>query len=268
MAIEKTISIEELFKGEAFRRGNFTCPTAEEITHQYFQNTENVVDNYRIKVWQSDEVLIEDKSTEEIDVFDERPVFLRVLIDGILKDDYQLDFEGDVHKKVISMLYAVDVQNPVAKIFTGYERSACLNLSVFNTKHIEVKKFADYDFNTIYNVIPTYIETVENTKIEYSEKINGLFNTRYANQQLFDIIGKLAFRTSKINGMTTAFNNMVKFLQSNQDVNGIKNIYFNQNWDTEGYSAYDLYQCLTGTLSNKGMKEPEKVFQAYKLVVA
>lgn len=267
MALEKTISLENLMRGEAFRRGNFTCPSTREIVAPYFEVTEDVVEEYRINVWQSTETVIEKSSEEEIDIVEERPVYTRVHIDGILKPEYQIDLDGDVHKNVISMLYAVDVQSPVAKVYTGYERSACLNLSVFNSRHILEKKFADVDFTNIYRVIPEFISKTAEFKEEYIETFNLLQNTRYVGNELFNVMGKLAFKVAKQPGMTTSFNNAVKFLQSNQDVNGIKNIYFNRDWQNSGYSAFDIYQCITATLSNKGLKEPDKIYNAYKLIM-
>jgi hypothetical protein len=267
MALEKIITMEELFQGEAFRRGNFTCPSSEEIVTPYFEKTRDIVDEYRIKVWQSTETVIESTSTAEIDEIVERPVFTRVHIDGILQDRYQIDLDGDIHNNVISMLYAVDVQNPIAKIYTGFERSACLNLSVFNPRHILEKKFADVDFNGIYEIIPNFIDNVEAYKIEYTNAFDALHNTRYIGEQLFDAMGRLAFKCVSKPGMLTAFNNSVRFLQSNQDVNGVKNLYFNRNWREEGYSAFDIHQCMTATLSNRGLKEPDKIYQAYKLIV-
>ncbi len=267
MALAKIISQEDLFRGEAFRRGSSTYPTTREITESYFENTEAVVDEYRIKVWQSNDVIVEKQSEEEIDILNERPVYTKVHIDGILKPQYQIDMEGDVHNNVISMLYAVDVQNPIAKVYTGYERMACLNLSVFNPRHIVDRKFSDVDFNHIYRVIPEFIEKTEEYRNEYMNAFELLHNTRYVGNQLFDCIGRLAFRISKQPGMVTAFNNAVKFLQSNQEVNDIKNIYFNRDWQTTGYSAFDIYQTLTATLSNKGLKEPDKIYQAYKLII-
>lgn len=267
MALEKVISIDDLLRGEAFRRGNSTYPTTREIVETYFENTEDVIDEYRIKVWQSDEIVLEHSQEEEIEIINERPVYTRVHIDGILKDEYQINMDGDIHNNVISMLYALDVQNPVAKVYTGFERSACLNLSVFNPRHILEKKFSDVDFSGVYRVIPEFIEKTEEYRNEYMNAFDLLHNTRYIGNQLFDTIGRLAFKVSKQPGMVTAFNNTVKFLQSNQDVNNIKNIYFNRDWQTTGYSAFDIHQCMTATLSNKGLKEPDKIYQAYKLIV-
>jgi hypothetical protein len=261
------ISLDDLMLGESFKRGNATFPSAAEIVQPYLQNTEQYVQEYRIKAWTSSETAIETQTQSDIDTVREHPIYTRVHIDGILHDEYQISNDGDVHKQVISMLYAIDIQSPIAKVYTGYERSACLNTSIFNPRHITSKRFADMDFDSIFDMIPRFAEDSISLKAEYETAIYELHNTMFAGENLFNAIGRIGIRTVKQPGLMTAYTNMLKFLQSNQDVNGIKNIYFKKDWDTNGYSAYDLYQAMTGTLSNKGMKEPDKIFSAYKLVL-
>lgn len=265
MNLQKQITIDQLLLGEAFRRGNFTSPPTREIVEDYLEATHDVVQEYRVNVLQPDMTIIESVGNE-IETITERVVYSKVHIDGILKNDYQFDDNGDVHKQVVSLLYAVDVQNPTAKVYTGFERRACLNLSVFNPRCILEKKFSDVDFNTIYRVIPEFIENAADYKQEYVEAVEYLQDTRYVGEELFDFVGRLNFKVVKIPGMLTPFTNMVKFLQSNQDVNGMKNIYFNKDWRIDGYTAFDLYQCMSATLSNKNFKDPSQIHQAYKLI--
>jgi hypothetical protein len=260
------ITLDELLMGESFKRGSATFPSAADIVQPYLQSTSNLVQEYRIKAITSSETALETVTTMDIDDVREHPIYTRVHIDGILHDDYQINHDGDVHKHVISMLYAIDLQSPIAKVYTGYERSACLNTSIFNPKHIISKRFSDTDFSSLFDAIPLFTQRMAEFRDEYAEAIIALNNTRYAGEELFNAIGKIGIRSVKYPGLLNAYTNMIKFLQSNQDVNGVKNIYFKKEWQTEGYSAYDLYQAMTGTLSNKGMKEPDKIFNAYKLV--
>lgn len=261
------IDIDRVLRGESFRRGNSTFPSAEEILTPYLQATEDVVQEYRVNVISSKETVIESQG-DLIETINERPVYTRVHIDGILKPEYQLTHTNEGYSSVISTLYALDIQTPIMKLYTGFERHACLNTSIFNPRHILEKKFTDPDFDIIYQQIPTFVENQEIYKREYENALDNLNSVRYAGEDLFTVMGKLAFKVANKPGMQNSFNNAVKFLRTNQDVNNIKNIYFNPNWETQGYSAFDLYQSLTATLSNKGNKEPEKIYQAYKLIVA
>jgi len=260
------INIEQVLQGESFRRGNSTFPSSHEILTPYLEATRDIIEEYRVNVQSSKETVLE-REGDLIETITERPVYTRVHIDGILKPEYQLEHKGDSYSNVISVLYALDIQTPIMKIYTGYERHACLNTSIFNPRHILEKKFTDPDFETIYQQIPYYLENQVQYKLEYENALDALHNVRYAGEDIFKVMGRLAFRVANAPGMQNAFNNAVKFLKSNLDVNGIKNIYFNKDWEDTGYSAFDIYQSLTATLSNKGNKEPDKIYQAYKLIV-
>lgn len=173
--------------------------------------------------------------------------------------------DNDRYQKTISILYALDTQTPVVKVYSGYLRQVCMNLSIFNASGIVTKHFNDADFDNIYNNIPIFINRIEREKQEYMDALDFMGNTQYTMSEIPVVLGNLAKNCiAKIPGMSTSYSNMVRVLYSNHDVNGIKNIYYNR----EGvYTPYDLYQAFTATISHKTdiTKRPDMVLKAYKL---
>lgn len=261
-----TITLDELLKGKAYKRGNSLYPETAEIVEPYLEYVQDYIDDYRIQVTKPTDLAVDITENNDAEEVTEYNLYSRVLVEGMLKPEYQLTIgDNDRYQKTISFLYALDTQNPIAKVYSGYLRQVCMNLSVFNPSAIVTKHFNDADFNNIYNNIPIFINRIEGEKKEYEDALNFMGNTEYTMQEIPVVLGTLAKNCiAKISGMSTAYNNMVKMLYSNQDVNGVKNIYYNR----EGkYTPYDLYQALTATISHKTdmTKRADAVLKAYRL---
>lgn len=261
------ITLDQLQTGRAYQRGQTTYKPTGELVQPFVEKLEDYVDQWVISVEQPSDLAVDVRErgdTEEVEVYN---LYSRVLLEGVLKDDYQINLNGnDLYKKTIGLLYALDIQNPVMKTYSGYLRQACTNLSVFNARHIQYKNFSAADFESIYETPDFYIDQIGVEKQEFEDSMNWLINKKYEGEALKQLLGELSVKCFAKNQLpNTAYSNAVKMLHSNRDAGNIRNIYYKQDGQ---YSAYDIYNALTASPSAKPdfKNRPDVVYKAYKLL--
>ena len=259
------ITINDLEKAHQYKRGANLYDSPMKILENFFKNTEDIVDEYKIKVATPSEMAADTEKHDDSEEVTEYITFSRVNVEAILKPEFQLVNNSENYNKVIGVVYALDVQNPVLKLYNAYERSACLNLAVFNPNDIKTLHFNDINFSSIFDNIPLFLENIEQEKILFGNKLDFLHNSSYSGKELDEVLGRLAVKCIHQNaGMTTAYSNLIKFIKSSQSLGDIKNIYYNKDGN---YSPFTLYNALTATLSNKTdmTKRPDLVYKAYNM---
>lgn len=259
------LTIDSLEKAHRYKRGQTVFPAPMEILGKFFKETESHTNEYIIQGTSPPDVAVDVVGNGSGDNVEEYQIYPRVNVEAVLHDKYQIDNSGDRYKKVIGVVYALDLQNPVIKLYSGYQRSACLNLCVFNPSNIIKKYFNDVDYGpNFFSNVPEYLNGISDEKKEYQEKIDVLINNKHSGEDLFNRLGHLAKKCIfEQAGMATSFNNLVKFISSSQAVSGIDNIYFKQDGL---YSDYDLYQGLTATISAKTemTKRPDLIYKSFE----
>jgi len=86
------------------------------------------------------------------------------------------------HDEVIGFIYALDVRKPLYKIYRGYLNRACLNLSVFDPKWIEVQELVaetplKYNIKELLEMESTFesdIKALKTSFLDRSEAVNHL----------------------------------------------------------------------------------------------
>ena len=122
------ISIEDLLKGKATIIKDREYLPTKSYVEPFLERMSKFTDDFRVEVRLPDQITKLD-STEDI-------TYNRVWIQGVLPDE----FAFDNHKRVISMLYALDTRKPLVKFYTGALNMACLNLCVFNPEMLSVSE--------------------------------------------------------------------------------------------------------------------------------
>lgn len=241
------MEIDELLKGKSYRRGTAVFPSTRELVEPFIEKFSDT-DSIRIKVERPKEGTIED------DVVDE--TYTRVLIEALLPHKY------NNRQRIIGLLYGLDVQTPVMKIYSGWENQACLNLSVFNPKNIKTTHFNSTSFYEIYDNIIPFIEETENDMIALQEALDFLESTTYKDDSLKHVLGSLAQKCLTSSGLSSPYVNMVNFISSPKDRNGVRNIYHKSDGE---YSSLDLYEAMTCTPSAKSLDKSDDVLKIYGL---
>lgn len=241
------MEIDELLKGKSYRRGTAVFPSTRELVEPFIEKFPSTT-SMRINVERPKEGTIDE------DVVDE--TYTRVLIESILPYEYR------DRKRIIGLLYGLDVQNPVMKIYSGWENQACLNLSVFSPKSIKTAHFNSTSFYDIYDNIIPFIDETETDMNVLSDALGFLESTTYKEESLNNILGSLAQKCLTSSGLSSPYINMVNFISSSKDRNGVKNLYYKSSGE---YSSLDLYEAMTCTPSAKTLDKSDDVLKIYNL---
>ena len=260
-------NLEDLYVGHGYRRGANMYPDTKSLVEPFIEAVDDYVTGYAITAQMPNDVAVDVLEMDDRENVEEYKVYSRVLVEGILKPEYQLSIGHDDHyTKTIGFLYALDTQNPVVKCYSGWLRQACTNLCVFNPNGIVTKQFASSDFKGIYESPLRFVQDAELEVTRFRECTEELMTRTYEKESLNQLLGYLAIHCiAKNTGLGTAYSNLIKMLQSNREPSaGIKNIYYKPDGV---YTKYDLYQALTGTLSQKAdtIVRPDISYKAFKI---
>lgn len=246
-----TLELDQLLQGKKYQRGGSIYPSTAELVNPFIESLAKYTTDLKITAIEPNEGTA--TTEEDID-----KTYTRVLIEGYMPNILQ-----DNHRKTISMLYGLDVQTPVVKIYSGWENMACLNLSVFSPKNIAISRLSDTNFSSIYDHVTEYGDQIAEETEQLQNAMEDLRAEQYSTrEQLNERIGRLAHSCLASQGLSSAYCNMVNFLNSPKEKNGVKNIYYKPAQD---YTGWDLYQALTATPSNKSLDKANDVLKIWKL---
>lgn len=170
MAVKHEFTLEEVLEGKATRiKGKDYFKTADYI-NPFLDRMSKYTDNFTVEVKTPDQITL----TDDGQVMTDDLTFNRVHVEAVLPNEYA--FEG--HVQVIGMVYGLDVAKPVAKLYSGAERSACTNLCVFSPNGLAVQEIAPesaIDYTPIERLInrtetiSKTLKMLENTTFEASD---------------------------------------------------------------------------------------------------
>lgn len=229
------LTIEQLLQGKAtIIKGNEFF-TTKAYAEPFLDRMSKYTDEFIINVKPADQISL----TKEQEVNFEDIVYNRVWIQAVLPDEYA--YEN--HKRVMSMLYALDTRKPVVKMYTGALNMACLNLCVFNPDALNT---AELEPQTAINFNPIQIlmgmeDTIKST-------LEKLSNKTYLRNDMFEELGLWVDRciTSKYNsGFGT-----VKIAES-APINVYKDLFYDEDSDyyvegdeVDGFTVYNAFTDL------------------------
>lgn len=157
MAVKHEFTLKEVLEGKATRiKGKDYFKTADYI-NPFLDRMSKYTDNFTVEVKTPDQITL----TDDGQVMTDDLTFNRVHVEAVLPNEYA--FEG--HVQVIGMVYGLDVAKPVAKLYSGAERSACTNLCVFSPNGLAVQEIAPesaIDYTPIERLI-NRTETISKT---------------------------------------------------------------------------------------------------------
>lgn len=157
MAVKHEFTLKEVLEGKATRiKGKDYFKTADYI-NPFLDRMSKYTDNFTVEVKTPDQITL----TDDGQVMTDDLTFNRVHVEAVLPDEYA--FEG--HVQVIGMVYGLDVAKPVAKLYSGAERSVCTNLCVFSPNGLAVQEIVPesaIDYTPIERLI-NRTETISKT---------------------------------------------------------------------------------------------------------
>lgn len=229
------LTLEHLLQGKATKIKEKEFFTTKAYVEPFFDRMSKYTEEFIINVKPADQISLTPNGEVNFDDI----VYNRVWIQAVLPDEYA--YEN--HKKVISMLYALDTRKPVVKIYTGALNMACLNLCVFSPDALNV---AELEPTTAINYSPINLlmgmhDTIKSTL----EKLDKMTFNR---NEIYEDLGLWIDRciTSKFNSgfgtvkiAESAPVNVYKDLFYNEDSN-----YYTQGEEVDGFTVYNAFTDL------------------------
>jgi hypothetical protein len=229
------LTVDQLLQGKATKIKEKEFFTTKAYVEPFFDRMSKYTEEFIINVKPADQISLTPSGEVNFDDI----VYNRVWIQAVLPDEYA--YEN--HKRVMSMIYALDTRKPVVKMYTGALNMACLNLCVFNPDALNV---AELEPTTAINFSPVNLlmgmtDTIKVT-LEKMSKITFNRNSIYEDLGLWVdrcITAKYnsGFGTVKI--AESAPINVYKSLFYEEDSN-----YYVQGDEVDGFTVYNAFTDL------------------------
>lgn len=229
------LTIEQLLQGKATKIKEKEFFTTKAYIEPFFDRMSKYTKEFIINVKPADQISLTPSGEVNFDDI----VYNRVWVQAVLPDEYA--YEN--HKRVMSMLYALDTRKPVVKIYTGALNMACLNLCVFNPEALNV---AELEPTTAINYSPINLLMGMSDTIKVTlEKLDKMTFNR---NEIYEDLGLWIDRciTSKFNSgfgtvkiAESAPVNVYKDLFYNEDSN-----YYTQGEEVDGFTVYNAFTDL------------------------
>ena len=229
------LTIEQLLQGKAtIIKGNEFF-TTRAYAEPFLDRMSKYTEEFIINAKPADQISL----TKDGEVNFEDIVYNRVWIQAVLPDEYA--YEN--HKRVMSMLYALDTRKPVVKMYTGALNMACLNLCVFNPDALNV---AELEPETAINFSP--VQTLMGMEDTIKYTLEKLAKKTYIRNEMYEELGLWVDRciTAKYNsGFGT-----IKIAES-APINVYKDLFYDEESDyyvqgeeVDGLTVYNAFTDL------------------------
>ena len=229
------LTVDQLLQGKATKIKEKEFFTTKAYVEPFFDRMSKYTEEFIINVKPADQISLTPSGEVNFDDI----VYNRIWIQAVLPDDYA--YEN--HKRVMSMIYALDTRKPVVKMYTGALNMACLNLCVFNPDALNV---AELEPTTAINFSPVNIlmgmtDTIKVTLEKMSKKT-------YTRESIYEELGLWIDRsiTAKYN---TGFGT-VKIAES-APVNVYKSLFYEEDSnyyvkgdEVDGFTVYNAFTDL------------------------
>ncbi|MDR3667395.1 MAG: hypothetical protein P4L35_11180 [Ignavibacteriaceae bacterium] len=161
-------------------------------------------------------------------------------------------------QSVIGMVYALELQKPIIKIYTGQNASACTNLTIFNADGVYEQSLLS-GYGTVYNKATEYLNKKEAEAVEFQEIYNDLTNSLMSTEELNREIGRILRAAPRTRIGSTPI------VQATQRLDDKESVYYIKP-DSQ-CSKMTLYDAISQSFTNSKdiLDKPTKTIQLSKL---
>lgn len=165
------------------------------------------------------------------------------------------------YDSVLGMIFALDLQSPVIKVYTGQNAHACTNLTIFQANQVSEHSLMN-DYSDIYRKAESYVQNKELEIAKFLETRQRLIDEFYNEEQLKNELGRLLLTTTKKSSKLgyTAIAGAAKLMQDRSS------IYFLQKG--ESCSKMNLYDAITQNITDSPdiLHKPNKTIAVSQLL--
>lgn len=246
--MEKILSLNDVMDSKAFVKGSVTFKTAREYIEPFLEKTSKICNDYSVAISGLDENANED-GTLNI-------AYGRVKVETKLPASFQA--MGMVGK--IGMVYGLDTQKPIIKVYTGTEVSACTNLTVFRALDLFQVGMLE-NFSTVYDHVQQYTDRIYDTIEKYKIMVEQLKNQKFEQNTLNQALGKLLNASIANN-----YIGVQPIISAARELANPKSMYHAKDGITDGWN---LYNSITDHITHKSdiLDAPSKTLMISNLVL-
>lgn len=185
---------------------------------------------------------------------EENVAFARVMVEA----DYGVTIPG--FNEIYGIVYALELAKPVIKAYSGYNVSACTNLTIFNADKI-IQQDLTSNYQPVYNELRKFKADKEFEKVEFVNIHKQLSEISYTIEELNERIGFLLRNAQKTKIGTNAVVGAARLLDDPSSA------YYTGDKTNYHCTPFNLYDAVTYHISNKGefIEKPNKTIQLSKL---
>lgn len=177
-----------------------------------------------------------------------------VVVTGVMDDEHiayprykveartnDLEIEGKSYSHVVGMLVALDLQKPMIKVYSGFNTSACLNLSIFNAEDIYEEGVLS-STQRVFDIVKSFSDNADERIDNYSRIIETLERRKVHRESVSHILGCMLMDSFKNkNGIPTS-----AIVGASKYFNDRKSIYYFE----EKTNAMNIIGALTQPLTD------------------
>jgi len=221
-------TLENVLESKIYVRENsaISFKSPREYLTPFIDNIAKLTDDYRISVSN----VVKNKNEEE-DTFNTS--YGRVLIEALLPRQFDTNGESGDTYGTIGFMFALDLQKPVIKVFTGRYARACTNLCIFGADRVFSQELTG-NINKCFDAVKEYIDDAEKDLIQSIKLITYMKNEIYSGESLDEFTGNI-LRKSLLNPKL----GHTPIIQGTRELYNEKSIYALSNGETTGWNYYN-----------------------------
>lgn len=231
------ITLPELRASKVFvkENGNISFGTANDYIDPFLEHIQMGKANFKVEV---SDAVINAESTGSRNI-----AYPRVHV--------QAEFHNGVPdelgiKSVMGMIYALDLQKPIIKVYTGINVSVCMNLTIFNAGESFQQEILSNNYQEVYQKAKVFADAKEKQIAEYTKIISDLKDTYLTEDGLNETMGRLLFYGQKSRLGTSAV------VQASKEMLDNSSRYYIYREDKFNCNLWNVYNAVTDVLSNRG----------------
>lgn len=241
------MNVEELIETKSYKKGGVILPTPYELIQPYLDIANLNCTNFEVKTTGLVENANDDGSVNK--------AYGRASILGKLKLDNDFSYQ-------LGIVYSVDTQVPMIKIFTGLNVNVCTNMTIFSASHIESANILSDKRKDIYPKLREYSEEYQKIYEDYSKVIKKMSEVYYDSEEVKRKIGEIALYSGKAGSIFG--NNTVSL--------AVKHLLSSDRYKLDskgGSNGWLLYNAFTDVVTEKSdiIKKADQVLKLSKFFV-
>lgn len=183
----------------------------------------------------------------------ENVAYSRVLVESKIGENVPGFFS------VIGIIYALDLQKPVIKIYSGENACVCTNLTIFQADRVFTQDMLG-NFNDTYQKARVYLNEKAGEIERFKETYNTLTKTQLDQNELNRVLGYL-LRVSSTGKLGTT-----PIVQASARLDDPQSVYYAQK---EGTNLFNVYNAVTQSITNSKefLDKPNKTVELSEMIL-